>query len=47
MIPPLLALYSGALEKLEKLSLIPALIAIFFLGFTSDQVKNLLVQKST
>jgi hypothetical protein len=43
--PAILGLYAGALEKLEKLDLGSALIAIFLLGFTSDQVKNVLTTK--
>jgi hypothetical protein len=47
LVPALLALYAGALDKLAKLDLVSALIAVFLLGFSSDQVKNLLTQKST
>ena len=45
LVPALLALYTGAIDQLNKLDPIPALIAVFALGFTSDQVKNVLTQK--
>lgn len=45
LVPVIAALYAGAIEQLNKVDFIPALIAIFGLGFTSDQVKSL-IQKS-
>ncbi|MGA8875676.1 MAG: hypothetical protein WB555_09080, partial [Candidatus Korobacteraceae bacterium] len=45
LVPALLALYTGAIDQLNKLDAIPALIAVFTAGFTSDQVKNVLTQK--
>lgn len=41
----LLGLLAGAKEQLLKLDLVPALIAIFLIGFGADQVKNLLTQR--
>jgi Flp pilus assembly pilin Flp len=32
----------GARDELAKLDLIPGLIAVFMLGFTADQIKNIL-----
>ena len=43
--PALLALVAGAKEQVLKMDCVPALIAIFLLGFGSDQVKNLLTQQ--
>ena len=37
----LLALVAGAKEQVLKMDCVPALIAIFLVGFGSDQVKNL------
>lgn len=42
----LLALIGGAREQLAKMDLIPGLIGVFVLGFTADQVKNLLTQRT-
>jgi hypothetical protein len=39
-----LGLFTGAKDQLLKLDTIPALIAIFTLGFTSDRIKSLLSQ---
>jgi hypothetical protein len=44
LIPVILALYSGASDQLAKLDVIPGMIAVFLLGFSSDQVKNLLTK---
>jgi hypothetical protein len=41
----LLGLLAGAKEQLLKLDVLPALVAIFLLGFGADQVKNLFTQK--
>jgi len=41
LIPALAALFTGAIEQLNKLDFMPAMVAIFGLGFASDQVKNL------
>jgi hypothetical protein len=41
----LLGLLAGAQEQLLKLDVLPALVAIFLLGFGADQVKNLFTQK--
>jgi hypothetical protein len=41
----LLALIAGAREQISKLDLIPGLIGVFILGFTADQIKNLLGQR--
>ena len=46
LLPAVLGLYSGANEQLAKLEVIPGLIAIFMLGFTSDQVKNMLIKQN-
>jgi hypothetical protein len=43
--PALLALVAGAKEQVLKMDCVPALIAIFLVGFGSDQVKNLLTQQ--
>lgn len=40
----LAALLAGALQELEKLDFLPAVIAILALGFAADSVKNLLSQ---
>lgn len=40
----LAGLLSGALQELEKLDFVPAVIAILALGFAADSVKNLLSQ---
>jgi hypothetical protein len=40
----LAGLLSGALQELEKLDFLPAVIAILALGFAADSVKNLLSQ---
>lgn len=42
----LAALLAGALQELEKLDFLPAVIAILALGFAADSVKNLLSQGS-
>ena len=44
LVPVILALYSGASDQLAKLDVIPGMIAVFLLGFSSDQVKNLLTK---
>lgn len=41
----LIGLLAGAKEQLLKLDVLPALVAIFLLGFGADQVKNLFTQK--
>jgi len=41
----LVALIAGAKDQLLKLDVIPALIAVFFVGFSADQIKNLLTQR--
>lgn len=41
-----LGLFTGAQEQFLKLDTIPALITIFMMGFGSDRVKSLLIQKS-
>ncbi len=43
----LVALIAGAKEQLLKLDVIPAMIAIFFVGFSADQIKNLLTQRQS
>jgi len=40
----LAALLSGALQQLDKLDFVPAMIAVLALGFGADTVKNLLTQ---
>jgi hypothetical protein len=40
----LAALFSGALQQLDKLDFLPAMIAVLVLGFGADTVKNLLTQ---
>lgn len=42
----LAALFSGALQQLEKLDFLPATVAVLALGFGADTVKNLLTQTS-
>ena len=42
----LVALISGAQDQLAKLDILPALIAVFLLGFGADTVKNILVQQN-
>jgi hypothetical protein len=42
----LFGLIAGAKEQLLKLDVLPALLAIFMVGFSADQIKNLLTQKS-
>lgn len=42
----LAALFSGALQQLNRLDLIPAMVAVLALGFGADTIKNLLVQTS-
>jgi hypothetical protein len=37
-------LVAGAQEQLDKLDVIPGLVAIFLLGFGADTIKNLLTQ---
>lgn len=41
----LIGLMAGAKEQLLKLDVVPALLAIFLVGFGADQIKNLLTQK--
>jgi len=41
----LLGLIAGAKDQLLKLDVVPAMIAIFLIGFGADQIKNLLTQK--
>jgi len=43
----LLGLIAGAKEQLLKLDLLPALVAVFMVGFGADQIKNLLTQKTS
>lgn len=42
----LAALFSGALQQLNRLDFLPAMIAVLAIGFGADTVKNLLVQTS-
>lgn len=42
----LAALFSGALQQLNRLDLLPAMIAVLAIGFGADTIKNLLVQTS-
>jgi hypothetical protein len=41
----LIGMIAGAKEQVLKLDLVPALIAIFLVGFAADQIKNLLTRK--
>ena len=41
----LIGLLAGAKDQLLKLDVLPALLAIFLIGFSADQVKNLLTRK--
>lgn len=41
----LIGMIAGAKEQVLKLELVPAMIAIFLVGFGADQVKNLLTRK--
>jgi len=40
----LAALLAGALQQLDKLDFVPAMIAVLALGFGADTIKNLLTQ---
>jgi hypothetical protein len=42
----LAGLFSGALQQLNRLDILPAMIAVLALGFGADTIKNLLVQTS-
>jgi P pilus assembly chaperone PapD len=42
LIITVLGLLAGARDELAKLDLVPGLIAVFMLGFTADQIKNIL-----
>ena len=42
----LVGLAGGARDQLAKLDLVPALIAVFLLGFGADTIKNVLAQKN-
>jgi hypothetical protein len=42
----LFGLIAGAKDQLLKLDLLPALLAVFMVGFGADQIKNLLTQKT-
>lgn len=44
ILPALVGLVAGAKDQVLKLDLIPAAIAIFMIGFGSDQIKNKLIQ---
>jgi hypothetical protein len=43
----LFGLIAGAKDQLLKLDLLPALLAVFMVGFGADQIKNLLTQKTS
>ena len=43
----LVSLIAGAQDQLVKLDVVPALIAVFLLGFGADAIKNVLTQQST
>jgi len=43
----LLGLVAGAKEQIARLDLVPALMALFLLGVTADQIKNLLSSRTT
>lgn len=43
----LLGLVAGAKEQIARLDLVPALMALFLLGVTADQIKNLLSPRAT
>ena len=47
ILPAMLGLVAGAKDQLAKLDLIPAAIAIFAIGFGSDQIKNKLTGSSS
>jgi hypothetical protein len=42
-----LGLVAGAKDQILKLDVVPALIAVFLLGFGADQIKNLLTQQGS
>ncbi|HYI08150.1 MAG TPA: hypothetical protein VEK57_03680 [Thermoanaerobaculia bacterium] len=42
----LLSLVAGAKDQLAKLDFVPALVALFLLGVTADQIKNLLAPRT-
>ncbi len=42
----LAGLLSGALQQLEKLDFLPAMIAVLAIGFGADTIKNLFTQTS-
>jgi hypothetical protein len=45
LVVALFGLLAGAKEQLLKLDVLPALLAVFMVGFGADQIKNLLTQK--
>ncbi|HWF04516.1 MAG TPA: hypothetical protein VHA06_12570 [Candidatus Angelobacter sp.] len=45
MILALIGMIEGAKEQILKLDIVPAMIAIFLVGFGADQIKNLLTKK--
>jgi hypothetical protein len=44
LLPAILGLIAGAKDQLLKMDLLPALVAMWLIGFQSDQIKNLLSQ---
>lgn len=42
LIPAMAAMFSGGVEKLDKVDFMPYLVAVFLIGFGSDQLKNLI-----
>jgi len=42
----ILGLLSGAADQIAKLDLVPGLIAVFMLGFSADQIKNVITKGS-
>jgi hypothetical protein len=45
LVVAVLALVAGAMEELMKLDIVPALVAIFLIGFGADTVKNIITGK--
>jgi hypothetical protein len=41
----ILGLFAGAKDELMKLDIVPALVAIFLIGFGADAVKNLIIKR--
>lgn len=47
LLAAILGLLGGASEQIAKLDLIPGLIAVFLIGFSADQIKNIITAKTS